>query len=88
MKDVDQKFATMYYATQMRSAMFDIATDNTMKSYNYYTNLDASSEINDQYKYLLINPYSSLMIFLYANKFCNLQWYLWTFYLINYYIKH
>ena len=43
MKDVDQKFATMYYATQMRSAMFDVATDNAMKSYNYYTNLDAST---------------------------------------------
>ena len=25
MKDVNQKFATMYYTTQMRSAMFDVA---------------------------------------------------------------
>ena len=31
MKDVDQKFATMYYATQMRSAMFDVATDNMVR---------------------------------------------------------
>ena len=43
MKDVDQKFATMYYSTQMRSAMFDVAMDNAMKSYNYYTILDAST---------------------------------------------
>ena len=102
MKDTDQKFATLYYATQMRSAMYDVATEHTLKSCNYYdknlhciavATLDSTIRIMDAYiiravcdhhdyksshiKETIIFMTStnifSLILIIYANKFCNLE---------------